>query len=51
MNRDETGQSDQAFFESRGFGRRIGFGERPAVLVIDLTRAFAKPVRYGRQVR
>jgi len=43
MNRDKTGQGDRAFFQSGGVGQRIGFGERPAVLVIDLTRAFADP--------
>jgi nicotinamidase-related amidase len=43
MEHDETRQRDQAFFASRGFGQRIGFGERPAVLVIDLARAFADP--------
>jgi hypothetical protein len=31
---------DQArFFAERGFGLQMGFGERPAVLVIDLMRA------------
>ncbi len=43
MEPDETRQGDQAFFAARGFGQRIGFGERPAVLVIDLARAFADP--------
>lgn len=28
---------------SRGFARRVGFGERPAVLVVDLIRAFTDP--------
>jgi maleamate amidohydrolase len=28
------------FYEARGFGGRKGFGERPAVLVIDLARAW-----------
>jgi len=28
------------FYESRGFGGRKGFGEHPAVLVIDLARAW-----------
>jgi nicotinamidase-related amidase len=32
--------ADQAFFERRGFSKRIGFGERPAVLVVDLMTAF-----------
>ena len=36
-------QSDQEmaeFFASRGFGIRIGFGERPALAVIDFMNAF-----------
>ena len=28
------------FYEARGFGCRKGFGERPAILVIDLARAW-----------
>ncbi|HUB76502.1 MAG TPA: isochorismatase family protein [Solirubrobacteraceae bacterium] len=28
---------------ARGFGRRAGFGERPAVVVVDLIRAFTDP--------
>ncbi|HLI29039.1 MAG TPA: isochorismatase family protein [Chloroflexota bacterium] len=41
-----TGQSEQemaAFFAQRGFGLRIGFGERPAVAVIDFVYAFTDP--------
>ncbi len=45
MDADETRQREQAFFTARGFGQRIGFGQRPAVLVIDLTRAFADPTQ------
>jgi len=36
-------QSDHemaAFFAQRGFGIRIGFGERPALVVIDILNAF-----------
>jgi len=33
-------EADRAFFERRGFSKRIGFGERPALLVIDLMTAF-----------
>lgn len=37
---------DQAnFFAARGFGRTIGFGERPALVVIDLTKGFTDPAR------
>ncbi len=31
------------FFRKRGFSRVIGFGERPAVLVIDIIGAFTDP--------
>ena len=33
-------QSDEEFFKSRGFGLKMGFGQRPALMVIDLIRAF-----------
>jgi nicotinamidase-related amidase len=36
-------QSDEEFFKSRGFGLRIGFGERPALIVIDMLKAFTNP--------
>lgn len=35
--------SDEEFFQQRGFGRTIGFGSSPAVLVIDLIGAFTDP--------
>jgi maleamate amidohydrolase len=28
------------FFAQRGFGQRIGFGERPALIIIDMVKAF-----------
>ena len=28
------------YYSNKGFRRRIGFGERPAVIVIDFTKAF-----------
>ena len=33
-------ESDRAVFEAAGFGARAGFGERPALLVVDVTYAF-----------
>ena len=36
-------QSDAEFFKQRGFGLRMGFGERPALLVIDMVKAFTNP--------
>jgi maleamate amidohydrolase len=38
-----SGVEDEAFFRQRGFGLRIGFGERPALLVIDMVKAFTNP--------
>src|SRR4051812_12840356 len=36
---------DEDFFRQRGFGQRIGFGERPALIVIDMLKAFTDPTR------
>lgn len=34
---------DQAFFAAHGFGGRVGFGDHPALLVVDLINAFTDP--------
>ncbi len=40
----ETNSQDmESFFRQRGFGRAIGFGERPAIIVIDIIGAFTNP--------
>ncbi len=33
----------EKFFEERGFGLTIGYGERPALIVIDLIQGFTNP--------
>jgi maleamate amidohydrolase len=38
-----TSAQDAEFFRQRGFGLRIGFGERPALIVIDMLKAFTNP--------
>ncbi|GGF93418.1 isochorismatase family protein [Paenibacillus abyssi] len=38
----ELFHNEWQFFKERGFGKTIGFGQRPAVLVIDLIRAFTE---------
>jgi maleamate amidohydrolase len=38
-------QSDAEFFKERGFGLKMGFGESPALLVIDMVKAFTDPKR------
>jgi maleamate amidohydrolase len=40
---ERTSQSDAELFQQRGFGLKIGFGERPALLVIDMLKAFTNP--------
>jgi maleamate amidohydrolase len=36
-------QSEDEFFKSRGFGLKMGFGARPALIVIDMVKAFTDP--------
>jgi maleamate amidohydrolase len=36
----EHNSEDANFFKQRGFGLELGFGQRPALLVIDLMKAF-----------
>src|SRR5438552_14941218 len=38
------GAETEQLYRERGFGTRIGWGERPALLVIDMARAFCDPV-------
>lgn len=40
-----SGKSDAEFFKERGFGLTMGFGERPALLVVDLVKAFTDSKR------
>jgi maleamate amidohydrolase len=35
-----SGKDDEEFFKQRGFGIKIGFGERPALIVIDMINGF-----------
>ena len=35
-----SGKDDEEFFKARGFGLKIGFGERPALIVIDMLKGF-----------
>lgn len=36
-------QDDEEFFEQRGFGQQMGFGSRPALVVVDYINAFTDP--------
>lgn len=36
-------QSDEELFAARGFGHRIGYGQRPSLLVIDFINGFTDP--------
>ena len=37
---DNPTKSDSELFAQRGFGLRIGFGDRPALIIIDMANAF-----------
>ena len=39
--------AERALYERQGLGRPVGFGERPALLVVDFVNAFADPGRFG----
>ncbi len=43
MTERRSRAEDEAFFRERGFGLRIGFGARPALIVIDMVNAFTDP--------
>ena len=38
-----SGKEDEEFFRQRGFGIKIGFGERPALIIIDMLIGFTDP--------
>ena len=38
-----SGKEDEEFFRQRGFGIKMGFGERPALIVIDMVKGFTDP--------
>lgn len=35
--------TDAEFFQQRGFGQKLGFGQRPALLIVDMVKAFTNP--------
>ena len=39
----EASPDSPEFFRARGFGTTIGFGQRPALIVIDMVNAFTDP--------
>lgn len=43
MPERKTAAEESTFFAERGFGRRIGFGERAALLAVDYMKAFTDP--------
>lgn len=45
MSSNKSPQDDAEFFRQRGFGLKLGFGKRPALLVIDIVKAFTAPER------
>ncbi len=38
-----SGKDDEEFFRQRGFGTKIGFGDHPALIVIDMIKGFTNP--------
>jgi hypothetical protein len=42
------GLETEEFYAARGFGTRIGWGERPALVVIDMARGILRSLLQGR---
>jgi maleamate amidohydrolase len=40
---DQWAGETREFYQGRGIGERIGYGNSPAMLVVDMTRAFTDP--------
>jgi maleamate amidohydrolase len=40
---DQWAGETREFYRSRGIGERIGYGNSPAIVVVDMTRAFTDP--------
>jgi len=47
MNDNPHDPEDVAVYDKQGFGNRVGFGNKPAVLVIDFINGFADPETFG----
>ena len=43
MTTPNAGSSDAEFFQQRGFGQKLGFGQRPSLLIVDMAKAFTDP--------
>src|SRR5258706_7793827 len=39
--------SDASIFDRQHFGQRMGFGKRPALLIVDFTVGFNDPAAFG----
>lgn len=39
--------SDTDIYESQNFGNRLGFGEKPALLIVDFINGFTDPAKFG----
>ena len=37
-------RANSQIYENRGFQQRIGYGKRPALLIIDMAKGWTKPV-------
>ena len=45
MTMTDTKTTSSEIYRQQGMGQRIGFGQRPAVLVIDMQHDFCDPER------
>jgi maleamate amidohydrolase len=43
MSTPNSRPSDAEFFLQRGFGQKLGFGQKPALIIVDMANAFTDP--------
>ena len=43
----DSAQDDRGVYQDQGFGQRIGFGEKAALLIVDFVKGFTEPDVFG----
>ena len=43
----DAAQDDRGLYQDQGFGQRLGFGEKAALLIVDFVKGFTEPDVFG----
>ena len=47
MRGNKTATVEKNIYEKQGFGARLGFGKKPALIIIDFINGFNDPEAFG----